>query len=58
MAPGYNIVQYYQIWDPEKQEYRKYMFEDVLRKAREELRGDLIDSLKHMSGGTTIEVGE
>lgn len=40
MSPGYNVVQHYQVWNGE--EYVPYMYEDVLRKARDDYRGKLI----------------
>lgn len=45
MAPGYNVVQYYQL--PNKNgEYQQYMYSDVLRKAQNDYRGKLITAIK------------
>jgi hypothetical protein len=43
MAPGYNVVQYYQIHDGK--EYKRYMFDDVLALAKQDYRGKLINAI-------------
>ena len=46
MAPGYNVVMYFQMYDPKTKQYRKYLFEDVLKRARNDYRGKLINQLE------------
>lgn len=46
MAPGYNVVQYFQWFDPKTKTYRKYLFEDVLKRARNDFRGKLRSELE------------
>lgn len=46
MAPGYNVVQYFQWFDPKTKTYRKYLFEDVLKRARNDFKGKLRSGLE------------
>lgn len=46
MAPGYNVVQYFQMFDPKTKTYRKYLFEDVLKRARNDFKGKLRNGLE------------
>ena len=46
MAPGYNVVQYFQWFDPKTKTYRKYLFEDVLKRARNDFKGKLRSELE------------
>lgn len=46
MAPGYNVVQYFQWFDPKTKTYRKYLFEDVLKRARNDFKGKLRNGLE------------
>lgn len=46
MAPGYNVVMYFQMYDPKTKQYRKYLFDDVLKRARNDYRGKLINQLE------------
>lgn len=46
MAPGYNVVQYFQMFDPKTRTYRKYLFEDVLKRARNDFKGKLRNGLE------------
>lgn len=46
MAPGYNVVQYFQMFDPKTKTYRKYLFEDVLKRARNDFKGKLRSELE------------
>lgn len=46
MAPGYNMVQYFQMFDPKTRTYRKYLFEDVLKRARNDFKGKLRNELE------------
>ena len=52
MAPGYNVVQYFQINDGKG--YKKYMFNDVLNIARKDYRTKLIEALKSTNNGSTL----
>ena len=52
MAPGYNVVQYFQINDGKG--YKKYMFTDVLNAARKDYRMKLIEALKANNNGSTV----
>ena len=52
MAPGYNVVQYFQINDGNG--YKKYMFTDVLNAARKDYRMKLIEALKANNNGSTV----
>lgn len=46
MAPGYNVVQYFQMFDPKTKTYRKYLFEDILKRARNDFKGKLRNGLE------------
>ena len=46
MAPGYNVVQYFQWFDPKTRTYRKFLFEDVLKRARNDFKGKLRSGLE------------
>lgn len=46
MAPGYNVVQYFQWFDPKTRTYRKYLFEDALKRARNDFKGKLRSGLE------------
>lgn len=46
MAPGYNVVQYFQWFDKKTNTYRKYLFEDVLKRARNDFKGKLRSALE------------
>lgn len=46
MAPGYNVVQYFQWLDPKTRTYRKFLFEDVLKRARNDFKGKLRSGLE------------
>ena len=55
MAPGYNVVQYFQLYDPKTRTYRKYMFQDVLKRARNDFRGKLINKLEQWCIANNID---
>lgn len=46
MAPGYNVVQYFQWFDPKTRTYRKFLFEDALKRARNDFKGKLRSGLE------------
>ena len=46
MAPGYNVVQYFQWFDPKNRTYRKFLFEDALKRARNDFKGKLRSGLE------------
>ena len=46
MAPGYNVVQYFQWFDPKTRTYRKFLFEDTLKRARNDFKGKLRSGLE------------
>lgn len=55
MAPGYNVIQYFQLYDPKTRTYRKYMFQDVLKRARNDFRGKLINKLEQWCIANNID---
>ena len=46
MAPGYNVVQYFQWFDPKTRTYRKFLFEDALKRARNDFKDKLRSGLE------------
>lgn len=58
MAPGYNVVQYFQLYDPKTRTYKKYMFQDVLKKARNDFRGKLINQLEAWCTANNVNPNE
>lgn len=41
LSPAYNVIQYFQIYDKTKNQYKKYMYQDVLDEARDILKNKL-----------------
>ena len=55
MAPGYNVVQYFQMFDSKTKQYRKYLFADVLKRARYDFKNKLQKELKKWCSQNNID---
>lgn len=53
MVPAYNVIQYFHL--PEGNHYRKYMFKDILKKARNDYKGKLISELEKWCVANNID---
>lgn len=55
MAPGYNVVQYYQVYDSKTGKYKKYLFNDILNKARYDFKQRLRNILEEFCAANGID---